>query len=164
MRFNRGNAMNATQCVGCLDAGSMIRMNNLAVGYFPEEGPEIAVYPPPVVPAQPPVTPEPQPVCCGVGFKNEFLSVSLCRSALRANSETCSSVRSSASWLWRATATRIGPPTFPSWLAVSNPVVAKSFAISDKPTPILHRKISAIIFSHLYPNSASFDLASPNRR
>lgn len=150
MRFNRGNAMNATQCVGCLDAGSMIRMNNLAVGYFPEEGPEIAVYPPPVVPAQPPVTPEPQPVCCGVGFKNEFLSVSLCRSALRANSETCSSVRSSASWLWRATATRIGPPTFPSWLAVSRmQYVAKSFAISRSSPRRYCTRNHITIFSHL---------------
>lgn len=42
-----------TLCAGCLDGKTMIEMNNLAVGYFPSEGLEVAVYPPPV--------PEPQP-------------------------------------------------------------------------------------------------------
>lgn len=37
---------------GSLDGKSMIDMNNLAVGYFPGEALEIAVYPPPV-PQQP---------------------------------------------------------------------------------------------------------------
>jgi hypothetical protein len=34
--------------VGCLDGKSLIDMNNLAVGYFPGESLEIAVYPAPV--------------------------------------------------------------------------------------------------------------------
>jgi hypothetical protein len=37
---------------GSLDGKSMIEMNNLAVGYFPGESLEVAVYPPPV-PQQP---------------------------------------------------------------------------------------------------------------
>ncbi len=42
--------------VGLLDGREMIEMNNLAVGYFPTESPEIGIYPPPV-PDQPPFTP-----------------------------------------------------------------------------------------------------------
>jgi hypothetical protein len=41
--------------VGSIDGGEMIKMNNLAVGYFPSESPEIGVYPLP----QPQETPEP---------------------------------------------------------------------------------------------------------
>ena len=33
--------------VGSLDGREMIKMNNLAVGYFPTESPQIGVYPPP---------------------------------------------------------------------------------------------------------------------
>jgi hypothetical protein len=47
--------------VGCIDGSEMIRMNNLAVGYFPSDTPAIGVYPPPEpqpqsnpVPLQPP--------------------------------------------------------------------------------------------------------------
>jgi len=42
--------------VGVLDGDALITMNNLAVGYFPTECPDIGVYPPPVV------TQVPQPV------------------------------------------------------------------------------------------------------
>jgi hypothetical protein len=48
--------------VGSLDGREMIRMNNLAVGYFPSESPEIGVYPPPqpeTLPNPPQVQPEP---------------------------------------------------------------------------------------------------------
>jgi len=41
---------------GVLDGSALIEMNNLSVGYFPTEAPEIGVYPPPVV------TQSPQPV------------------------------------------------------------------------------------------------------
>lgn len=44
--------------VGSLDGREMIRMNNLSVGYFPSESPEIGVYPPP----QPETLPNPQQV------------------------------------------------------------------------------------------------------
>jgi hypothetical protein len=33
--------------VGSIDGNEMIRMNNLAVGYFPSDSLEIGVYPPP---------------------------------------------------------------------------------------------------------------------
>ena len=47
--------------VGLLDGNDMIEMNNLSVGYFPSESPEIGIYPPPV-PNQSPFTPvEPAP-------------------------------------------------------------------------------------------------------
>ncbi len=48
---------------GSLDGKSMIEMNNLAVGYFPGETLEVAVYPPPVPqqPPQPVGTEEPHP-------------------------------------------------------------------------------------------------------
>ena len=41
--------------VGSLDGKAIIEMNNLAVGYFPGENLEVAVYPPPVpqLPQQP---------------------------------------------------------------------------------------------------------------
>ena len=47
--------------VGLLDGREMIEMNNLSVGYFPTESPEIGLYPPPVL-NQTPFTPvEPAP-------------------------------------------------------------------------------------------------------
>ena len=46
--------------VGSLDGREMIKMNNLAVGYFPSESPEIGVYPPPQ-PQQVPEQPQPEP-------------------------------------------------------------------------------------------------------
>lgn len=47
--------------VGFLDGREMIKMNNLAVGYFPSESPELGVYPPPhpYPGVQEPVAPEP---------------------------------------------------------------------------------------------------------
>ncbi len=50
--------------VGSIDVNEMIRMNNLAVGYFPTETPEIGVYPPPQPPEPsiPEQNPEPVPV------------------------------------------------------------------------------------------------------
>ena len=38
--------MSYSQNIGCVDAKTMIEMNNLAVGYFPVGQPEIGVYPP----------------------------------------------------------------------------------------------------------------------
>ena len=35
--------------IGALDGNAIIEMNNLAVGYFPSEAPEIGVYPPPSI-------------------------------------------------------------------------------------------------------------------
>ena len=46
--------MDYTHNVGSIDGKTMIEMNNLAVGYFPSDIPEIGVYPPPV-PQQPPL-------------------------------------------------------------------------------------------------------------
>lgn len=43
-----GCAMRMMLNAGSLDGKSMIEMNNLAVGYFPGETLEVAVYPPPV--------------------------------------------------------------------------------------------------------------------
>jgi hypothetical protein len=37
-----------TYASGVLDGDAQIQMNNLAVGYFPSETPEIGVYPAPV--------------------------------------------------------------------------------------------------------------------
>lgn len=42
--------MDLTLGTGCLNAQSMIEMNNLAVGYYPREMPEIGGYPPPPIP------------------------------------------------------------------------------------------------------------------
>jgi len=43
-----GCDMDYTQSnVGCLNGQTMIEMNNLAVGYFPSDMPEIGFYPPP---------------------------------------------------------------------------------------------------------------------
>jgi hypothetical protein len=39
--------------IGSIDGRAMIKMNNLAVGYFPADNPEIGVYPP-LQPAEPP--------------------------------------------------------------------------------------------------------------
>ena len=48
---------------GSLDGKAMIEMNNLAVGYFPGEVLEVAVYPPPVPqPLEPVGVDEPVPV------------------------------------------------------------------------------------------------------
>jgi hypothetical protein len=44
--------------VGSLDGQQMIQLNNIAVGYFPTESPEISVYPLP----QPQPEQQPQPV------------------------------------------------------------------------------------------------------
>ena len=38
--------MDYSQNVGFLDGKTMIEMNNLSVGYFPSETPQIGVYPP----------------------------------------------------------------------------------------------------------------------
>ena len=38
---------------GFLDGNAIIKMNNLAVGYFPVDAPEIGVYPPPPMPLAP---------------------------------------------------------------------------------------------------------------
>jgi hypothetical protein len=38
--------MDYNQNVSCLDGRTMIEMNNLAVGYFPSDAPQIGVYPP----------------------------------------------------------------------------------------------------------------------
>lgn len=38
MEYNQNSA--------CLDGRTMIEMNNLAVGYFPSDTPQIGVYPP----------------------------------------------------------------------------------------------------------------------
>jgi hypothetical protein len=46
--------------IGSLDGREMIKMNNLAVGYFPAESPEIGVYPPPQ-PMEQEQLPEPEP-------------------------------------------------------------------------------------------------------
>ncbi len=46
--------------VGSLDGREMIKMNNLAVGYFPGDAPEIGVYPPPE-PEPPKQAPLPEP-------------------------------------------------------------------------------------------------------
>jgi hypothetical protein len=51
------NSMQPSNGFAFLDGNSIIKMNNLAVGYFPTQEPEIGVYPPPHVPAHP--TPEP---------------------------------------------------------------------------------------------------------
>jgi len=47
------NCMHVSNGFGFLDGNAIIKMNNLAVGYFPPEGPEIGVYPPPSVPCYP---------------------------------------------------------------------------------------------------------------
>ncbi len=52
-----GTTLNA----GALDGKTLVEMNNLAVGYFPSQSPEIAVYPPPV-PELPPAVEEQAPV------------------------------------------------------------------------------------------------------
>ncbi len=39
-----------SQGIGFLDGKALIEMNNLAVGYFPSDTPEIGVYPPPTNP------------------------------------------------------------------------------------------------------------------
>jgi hypothetical protein len=44
---SKGDAMLYTNLVGHLDGNSMIEMNNLAVGYFPSQTPQIGVYPAP---------------------------------------------------------------------------------------------------------------------
>lgn len=48
--------------VGLLDGREMIRMNNIAVGYFPSDSPEIGLYPPPFpdqqAPTEVPLEPE----------------------------------------------------------------------------------------------------------
>jgi hypothetical protein len=41
--------MDYDQNVGCFDGRTMIEMNNLAVGYFPSDTPQIGVYPPLIV-------------------------------------------------------------------------------------------------------------------
>jgi hypothetical protein len=46
-------------CVGFWDGHEMIKMNNLAVGYFPSDTPTIGVYPPPEPPPQAPSNPVP---------------------------------------------------------------------------------------------------------
>lgn len=40
---------------GCIDGKALVEMNNLAVGYFPSESPEIGVYPLPSAPEPPPL-------------------------------------------------------------------------------------------------------------
>ena len=47
--------------VGSLDGREMIKMNNLAVGYFPSESPQIGVYPPPQAPPEQEIAPCPEP-------------------------------------------------------------------------------------------------------
>lgn len=47
--------------VGSLDGREMIKMNNLAVGYFPSDSPEIGVYPPPQPEPEPVSVPLPEP-------------------------------------------------------------------------------------------------------
>jgi hypothetical protein len=47
--------------VGVFDAKAIIEMNNLAVGYFPSDMPEIGVYPPPIIKEFLPVVPSVQP-------------------------------------------------------------------------------------------------------
>ena len=47
---------------GFLDGNAIIKMNNLAVGYFPSDTPEIGVYPPPSAPPAIPVEQLPQVV------------------------------------------------------------------------------------------------------
>ena len=47
--------------IGFLDGKEMIRMNNLAVGYFPSESPQIGVYPLPEPPQQEQQEPQAQP-------------------------------------------------------------------------------------------------------
>jgi hypothetical protein len=49
------NSMQASNGFGFLNGNSIIKMNNLAVGYFPSETPELGVYPPPSVPSCPSV-------------------------------------------------------------------------------------------------------------
>jgi len=41
--------MDYNQNIGCLDGRTMIEMNNLAVGYFPSDTPEIGIYPPLII-------------------------------------------------------------------------------------------------------------------
>lgn len=53
--------MKITLNVGCLDGKSLVEMNNLAVGYFPAEMLEVAVYPPPTPQAPEDVVVEPAP-------------------------------------------------------------------------------------------------------
>lgn len=60
--------MTHTQGVGSLDGKTLIDMNNLAVGYFPTEEPEIGVYPPPV-PEQPQVVEQHLPMTLGQDSK-----------------------------------------------------------------------------------------------
>jgi hypothetical protein len=38
--------MDYSQNIGYLDGGTLIEMNNLAVGYFPNDTPQIGIYPP----------------------------------------------------------------------------------------------------------------------
>jgi hypothetical protein len=47
------NTMQSSNGFGFLDGNSIIKMNNLAVGYFPSETPEIGIYPPPSAPCYP---------------------------------------------------------------------------------------------------------------
>jgi hypothetical protein len=59
--FWGGGDMDFTQnSVACLDGQSMIEMNNLAVGYFPSEAPQIGAYPPLTVGPLPEAPPDSQ--------------------------------------------------------------------------------------------------------
>ncbi len=55
------NAQRSTG-IGSLDGKTMIQMNNLAVGYFPTDCPEIGVYPPPTSQPEPHQPQVPVPV------------------------------------------------------------------------------------------------------
>lgn len=58
------------QHAGFIDGNELVEMNNLAVGYFPSESPEIGVYPPPAQPiVVAPISPHsPQETSSGKSF------------------------------------------------------------------------------------------------
>jgi hypothetical protein len=47
------SSMQPSNGFGFLDGNSIMKMNNLAVGYFPGEQSEIGIYPPPPIPSYP---------------------------------------------------------------------------------------------------------------
>jgi len=53
--------MSYSQNIGCVDAKAMIEMNNLAVGYFPSDQPEVGVYPPLTIEPYLPLEPRQEP-------------------------------------------------------------------------------------------------------
>lgn len=64
--------MSYTHNVGSLDGAAMIKMNNLAVGYFPIDEPQIGVYPPPVPDQVPIPIEQPMPQTAQEGSKKNF--------------------------------------------------------------------------------------------